>query len=271
MNATPSASVAERADTEKLSTPQRQQLLRSSLLELIATIDDGECLPPERALAERLGAARMTVRKELDRLIEENCLRRIPGKGTFVTRSHLLDVSAEGPLRNATVNGISIASARVIELRQTEAESRVAHHLQIAPSASITKVVRVCLIDSEPIAIERLYLPTHLFEILEISQFEAFDVNDVYLSQFGIRVTQTSQIIRATTIDSPEAVLLSAPAHSPAFYSTTTKTDSRDRVIEYSKAVYRGDRYRFIKTARAEDDPSRTDTHRVSESHFVIN
>ena len=46
----------------------------------------GDRLPGQRALAEQLGIAHMTLRRAVDHLVEEGVLERRPGSGTFVRR-----------------------------------------------------------------------------------------------------------------------------------------------------------------------------------------
>lgn len=257
----------------KLTNAQKHKLIRTSLLELIDTIEDGESLPPERALSERLGAARMTVRKSLDELIDEGFLRRVPGKGTFVTRSHTLKANSMEPFAHFAGHTSSSAEGKTLEFTEEDTGSRIGHRLQLAPSARITKVVRVCLIGGEPVAIERLHLPSHLFPDLTPDDFTPFDVNELYKTRFDIRVTRSSQVLRAATVDEAESKLLGVPVHSPAFFVTTTKTDRDDRVVEYTEAIYRGDKYRFFKETSTEDGEEShvTSTHRIlSNAHFII-
>ena len=60
------------------------QTLRQSILD--GAFAPGERLPTERALASRFGAARNTVRKTMQRLVEEGLIVRHVGRGSFVAR-----------------------------------------------------------------------------------------------------------------------------------------------------------------------------------------
>ncbi|MEP6842752.1 MAG: UTRA domain-containing protein, partial [Pseudolysinimonas sp.] len=129
---------------------------------------------------------------------------------------------------------------------------------------------RVCLVDDEPVAIERLHLPSHIFPRLTAEHFTAFDLNEVYRTEFNVRVTRSSQVLRAATVDQAESELLGVPVHSPAFFVTTTKTDEDDRVVEYTESIYRGDKYRFYKLTGS-DGNGESFAHRdFSNSHFII-
>ena len=45
---------------------------------------DGDLIPPERKLSEKLGVSRVTVRKALKLLEEEHIIERVQGSGTRV-------------------------------------------------------------------------------------------------------------------------------------------------------------------------------------------
>ncbi|MGR5318391.1 GntR family transcriptional regulator, partial [Vibrio mediterranei] len=48
------------------------------------TYKEGDMLPPENSLLETYGVSRMTVRKALALLVEQDLLYRVKGRGTFV-------------------------------------------------------------------------------------------------------------------------------------------------------------------------------------------
>ena len=64
----------------------KAELVRDEILRQIqiGNFARGAVLPPERELAEQLGASYMTVRKAVGQLVEEHYLERQPGVGTFV-------------------------------------------------------------------------------------------------------------------------------------------------------------------------------------------
>lgn len=82
---------------------------------------DGELIPPERKLSEKLGVSRVTVRKALKLLEEEHIIERIQGSGTRVAlqygarRGSMDIVTLVAPAQNAFFS-------RVIDAVQTTAE-----------------------------------------------------------------------------------------------------------------------------------------------------
>ena len=258
---------------EKLSNSEKYERIKTALLELIDKTEDGEPLPPERTLAEDLNVARMTVRKVVDILAGQGYLRRVAGKGTFVTRSRVLRTNGHQPFAQYEAYDTASAQGKVLEMGYEDAGARTGQHLQLAPSAKIIKVVRVSLIAGEPVAIERIHVPVHIFSELRPTDFNTLMLDEFYRRDFGIKLNRSSQVLRVTSINQFESAELGVPLHAPAFFVTTTKTDMDERVFEYTEAVYRGDKYRFLNetTTDGSTDGRLNSGQRIqSNAHFHI-
>lgn len=271
--AIPPADSTVDAGAGKLSNIDKHELIRAALLELIEHTEDGEALPSERSLAENLNVARMTLRKVIDVLVRQGELRRVPGKGTFVNRSRMIKTSSRDPFSHLAQPNGSVATGRAIEFIEEDAGSRIGQRLQLAPSARVLRTMRVCLVDDEPLAVERMYFPAHLLPGLQADDLSVLVLDEVFKARFQITVARSSQVLRATSIDEFEAATLGVPVHAPAFFVTTTKTDTEDRVVQYMEGIYRGDRYRFLNETTTEDGAASpganpTDTY---NAHFIIN
>jgi len=75
MGALPAALAGERPKGEQL-----QEILEG----VIADLEPGALLPPERTLAERYGVARATVTQAIQALVSRGLVYRVHGSGTFV-------------------------------------------------------------------------------------------------------------------------------------------------------------------------------------------
>ena len=70
------------------STPIFQQIKNLILCQVASgELDAHAQLPSEREYQALLGASRQTVRRELDELVLQGVLFRVPGKGTYVSES----------------------------------------------------------------------------------------------------------------------------------------------------------------------------------------
>lgn len=255
-----------RAMDEKISNIEKHRRTKNSLLELINGLEDGDPIPSERALAAKFGVARMTLRKVIDTLIGEGYLRKIPDKGTFITRSHPVRVDGRQPFAYFGSHELSAAHAEVLEITEEPAGARIGQHLQLAPAAKVTKIVRVNFVLQEPVAIEHIHVPSSLFPSLKSEDFKSFLIDDLYEQRYRIRLVKSHQILRVTSINKFESKHLNTPQHSPAFFVTTTKSTIDSRVFEYTRAVYRGDRYHFVNDATlgGSHDAETVDSNKIS-------
>lgn len=87
--------------------------LRAQIVE--GRLPSGSRLPTERALAERFGAARNTVRKTMTRLVEEGLVERHVGRGTFVADARAAAARPADPRPGAQPPGLAeLLEARML-------------------------------------------------------------------------------------------------------------------------------------------------------------
>lgn len=93
------------------SGPPKYERLKASISTAISEgrILPGDALPPEKTLSAQLNVARNTVRQALQDLEQEGLLKRIHGKGTFVSEDAL------SRLREGSENGLSLYALIVPE------------------------------------------------------------------------------------------------------------------------------------------------------------
>jgi GntR family transcriptional regulator len=108
----------------------------------------------------------------------------------------------------------------------------------------VLRVVRLRVVDGEPMAIERLHLPAELVHGLTPADMVAGSFYGVLRERFGVDVHNAVQTLEATVTDETEAELLGVPQHFPALMVERTTRDTSGRIVEFVRSVYRGDRYR---------------------------
>jgi GntR family transcriptional regulator len=222
--------------------PKGEQLLEF-LEEFVSSLEPGAIVPSERALAERYGVARMTVRQGLDRLAAKGLIYRIQGRGTFVaqpkfTQSHVLTSFTEDMRARGMVPGSAVLAQEIVS-----APEIAARELGIDPGDSVVLVERIRTADGEPMAYERAYLPAGRFAGLEEEDLSGRSMYELLQTRWGIRLRDARQRVTVVTLNGEEAKLLNVPAGRPAFLFQRTTHESTGEVIEYVRSLYRGDRY----------------------------
>ncbi|WP_019135207.1 GntR family transcriptional regulator [Cellulomonas massiliensis] len=231
--------------TLNLGPGLKRDAVRDYLLDLVAGRGPGEAIPSERDLARELGVSRPTLRAAVDDLVRGGVLVREHGRGTFTGPHRVTQALA------ATPSGSFYAppaegewASRVLELETIAAGPQLARRLQLAPAALVRRIVRLRVVDGEPMAIERIHLPAVLVDGLEADDLVAGSFYRLLRERFGVDVRSAVQTLEATVTDETEAHLLDVPQHFPALMVERTTRDAGGRIVEFVRSVYRGDRYR---------------------------
>lgn len=222
--------------------------VRASLLALIADHCGGELLPSERDLCERLAVSRPTLRAAVDQLAAEGMLVRQLGRGTLTAPKRVAQ-----PLAPSANVGNSFRvplvegrwESRTLAFERRSAGPKLSSALKVSPGERIVAVERLRIVDDVPLAIERIHVPDRFVPGIAGPDFERGSFYQLLHTRFGITMCRAAQSIEATVIDEREASILEVPAYAPALLFDVTTRDDRDRIIEYTRAVYRGDRYRI--------------------------
>lgn len=202
----------------------------------------GEALPPERDLCDMTGTSRVTVRKALDKLVEDKILRRKQGAGTFVLPQveHLAS-SLSGFSGDARNRGHKTKTIWIMKAYGTPTVEE-ADILQIPRSDKVVRLGRVRLSDGEPLAIEQAVIPAILLpgieEIAE-SLYQALDIK-------GNRPVKGTQKVQASLANPTEAGLLSVAENSEILRIERRSYLQDGTPVELTRSAYRGDRYDFV-------------------------
>ncbi|MBB4661313.1 GntR family transcriptional regulator [Conexibacter arvalis] len=234
-------SVEELAPLDR-SAPKGAQL-RAALEQLMAGLGAGALLPSERMLAERFGVARMTVRRELDRLCADGLAYRVERQGTFVAerpivQSDALSSFSEDILARGMTPGGTVLAQEVVK-----APDAVAAALERPPGVPVVLIHRVRTADGVPLAVEWAHLPADDFPLLERAALDDRSLYRLLRRRYGVAFGEATQRASAVALTEEEARLLETAPGAPAFLFRRVTRRVSGRVIESARSLYRGDRY----------------------------
>ena len=139
----------------------------------------------------------------------------------------------------------------MLEARIIKADPFLTRRLQIQLGAEVVFIHRLRLLDGEPVANERAYLPHRLcLGILE-HDFASESLYQVLSSRYNMKPDYAEQEIVAELATDEVARLfgLTQPAVVLVFHRETFTAD--DLVIEYVDSEFRGDRFQFYTHLKA--------------------
>ncbi|MEX1248692.1 MAG: GntR family transcriptional regulator [Anaerolineales bacterium] len=218
---------------------------------LESQIHDGQLkpnqrIPSESELGRLYGVGRNTVRHALAELSARGLLKTIHGVGSFVaaeraskTAEYLMGFTLEMQMQGRQV------ASRVLDARIIPADSFLSRRLQIQLGAEVAYLARVRMMDGEPTAIERAYLPHELCPGILSHAFSTVSLYQVLGDEYGRRPDHAEQEIEASLATSQVAELLGLELPSVVFVFHRESRLADGRVIEYVDSEVRADRFRF--------------------------
>ena len=205
-------------------------------------IDPGNALPSERDLSEMTGMSRVTIRKAIDKLIDEGLLFRKQGSGTFVLpRIEAPGSTLSGFSDDARKRGENSSVLWMFKSYATPTDEE-ASALEISQTTQVARLGRVRLLGGEPLAIEHAVVPARFLPALD-------DLGDslyAALGQRGFRPVAGQQRIRASLATPTEAGIFSVRQNSEILRIERLTRLADSTPVEFTRSAYRGDRYDFV-------------------------
>ncbi len=223
--------------------------IAEAILEQIETgvLTPGDKLPPERQLSETYKVNRRTLRQALQVLEFQGLLKRRQGAGTYIAEPKIeREASRLFPFTKGMQSQGYQTGGQVIMLKQQAAGEVVAQRLRLSASSVVYYCHRLRFINQEAAMLEKFVLSTTRFPNLEQYDLATNSLFEIMETQYGITVNKAQQSLEAVDATKYEADLLGIAVGAPLMLERRLSFDQDNRPVEYSKDVYRGDRFRFV-------------------------
>ncbi len=221
--------------------------IREAIEEYIAKngLEAGAALPSERDMAAEFGVNRLSLRRALQQMADENVIYTKHGRGSFVAAKKFPEDTTTFISFSAGWKSMGfVTTSAVIKFSVVEAKIKVARALDISLGTNVFELQRVRAVNGEPISLETSYIP--VFYCPGMDKFDFSGTASLYGTlekEYGLRFTRQQQNIAITTLTRQEAELLHTEAGSSAFYAIGSGFSSDDVPLEYSVAISRSDNY----------------------------
>lgn len=215
----------------------------------------GERIPSERELCELYQVSRITVRQAIAAAINEGLLFRQQGKGTYVAKPKINQTLASVTSFCDTMLSMGLApSTRILGWKAVPVDMQLAQILDLPVYAQVINLKLLGLGSGQPMVVYDSAFPYDLgMKLVEKAEElqergEPFSTLDLY-SATGSKMPHTArQTFEANVADEVWSRLMQIKKGFPLFIITSLFLDNEGRPLEFRKAVYRGDKYKFSIT-----------------------
>ena len=232
----------ERPGPAKRATPVYLEI-RQYIRDLIGRPDaaPGDRVPSERALAEQLGANRMTVRKAIEGLVVEGLLERNGTSGTRIPLPRVtrpVDAHTSQGIARIVESGGGKPGNKLLHFEQARADALVAARLGIAEGDELIVFRRLWTVDATPFCIETSHIPANRVPGLAAEDLTAGQsLYGLLRTRYGIATVSGERVIGVARCTEQQAKLLQLPPGACGLLMRLTVFDDRKQKIEYMESL----------------------------------
>lgn len=205
----------------------------------------GVRLPTENDLCTMFGVSKITVRRAMEMLVDEEMVVRRRGRGTFVVED-LAEPPMTGDMEQLLLKVDRLAQSTTVsssEIVTITADRETRLDLELPDGARVHRASHVRMLDGEPIGYNVTYIPADLsigFDLSELNEQPMLAL----LERAGVSVASADQVFGACLADARLASLLHIAVGAPLMDLRLVVFDEQRRPVERLVAYYRADIYR---------------------------
>lgn len=207
----------------------------------------GTMLPAETVLAEEYGVALGTLRKAVAELADNGLVERRQGRGTFVRRPQFGNSLFRFFRLQDEAGRPMMPDSRILARRQAPLPAAAAAALGLAAGAPGIYLVRLRLVDGEPILAEEVWLDPALFGAILTLPEDAFGalLYPLYEERFGQLVVGADEDLSVKKAAPDAARLLGVAPGSSLIVIERLAFGYGRRPLEWRRSAGPADRFRY--------------------------
>lgn len=207
---------------------------------------EGEKIPTEMELCDYYHVSRITVRKAIEELVNENLLYRERSRGTFVksfetmANSHKTVIKGFTEEMNELRRNPSTLSAHIYT---SHADHQTAKNLAIQPGDKIIILERVRGVDEEILVFFKTFIKYD--DRISLDANDYYESFYTYLKTLGINISEEQEYIEAIQASLQIQKILKVPPHTPILKRVRLTYDRKNSFSEFTECFYIGSKYRY--------------------------
>jgi GntR family transcriptional regulator len=200
-------------------------------------------LPTEKEICRMFSISPTVVKMAYETLISEKMIKRIKGKGTFVTNRYHLHTHLnqfyqfDGQLAESDLN----YTYQLIMIDLIVYDIVAYRMLKLDLNEPCYLILRIIKENQNPVLFQKIYLPEKFFPDLN-HKFESSDrLFDMIENKYEHRIKHMHNTFNPINATSDEALLLKINTDDAIYFVRSNIVDSKDRIIGYVSNYFPGE------------------------------
>lgn len=230
------------------SVPLYEQLMNAIRADIDRGIfKSGSKMPSEAELEEQYKVSRITVRRAIKELCDEDVLVKKQGKGTFVLQNITpIPFSCNLGFHDVFESKGMAVSSKIVEKRILKVKKGLAEDLKIKTDDDVLLVKRVLYVASCPKMVDVVYLPVKLYPGIYEKVEGDFSLFRLLKSVYGVESFQQYKVMKVKGADNELAELLNVKENTPLFDMYKVSYMSDGSPIHISISYISGDAASYV-------------------------
>ena len=242
---------------QNISTPLYEQL-KVALKEDIRNkiYKPGDRMPSEIELEKQYSVSRITVRRAIKELCEENILIRKQGKGTFVLDKdnyRRIDSTVGGFHEALEAEGKKV-TVDIIEKKIIKVNASYARDLQIKLTDDVVYLKRIMYADEKPIMIDTCYIPLNRFPGVYDKLVGNVAVFSMLENEYGVHLERYYKVLKVRLATEEMSLLKKKKKGDPMFDLFKITYDSKGMPQSISISILKGEDTYYVITNSEGDE-----------------
>ena len=236
---------------------QQQSLYRNIAGELrhqihSGTLQAGDMLPTEGELQSLYSVSRVTVRKALKVLVDQEIIISVQGSGHYVNdRRQDQNIYQLIGFNEESYHLSKVSKNEVLAFQVMLADSKMVKILDLSEGDRVYYVERIRFMDEQPVMLEKTWMPLALFSDLSFDVMTQSKYH--YIEKLkGYKIKESRQELEPINPDCKTLKALNLPNNQPILKMYSTGILDSNIPFEYSEILFKTERYRFSLVAKRE-------------------
>lgn len=212
------------------------------------SLEVNEKLPSENDLSEKFDVSRVTVRRALQTLENDQLIYRCQGLGSFVSdhRTHQSFSFLNDFTEELAGSGLK-PSSRLISFGHENIKERkdILSYLDIRKKEIAVKIERVRLGSGDPIAYDITWMPVFYGQLMEGYDLEKNTIFSILENEYDIPIEKGCYRIESTLANNNLAEYLQVKENTPLLQINRITYTIGDKPVYFQKRYYRNDKMVF--------------------------
>lgn len=206
-------------------------------------------LPTEKEICNAFSISQTAVKMAYETLINKGLIKRIKGKGTYITNrtTYYTDIHSFFHIEQTNKT-----HQQIVLIERTNKDISAMRELGLQGMQKYYHIMRIYYSERNPVLLQRAYLPEHLFVDLQSKSHQDKNLYDIIEEEYNHPINELKSTFNPYNASASDALLLNIEADDALYLVRSKIIDPTNQILAYVCNYYPGEFTQFEVIVHAE-------------------